>query len=98
MKLRLRSAALEDMAAAVAWYGEQTEALSDDCIGEFEACVARVGRGPDRYPVVLRGVRRALMRKFPYSVYFRVEADVIVVFAVYHQRRDPAVLGRRLRR
>lgn len=86
------------MAAAVVWYEEQANALSDEFICEFEACIARIGRGQDRYPIVMRGVRRALMRKFPYSVYFRVEADEIVVFAVYHQRRDPAVLGRRLRR
>jgi plasmid stabilization system protein ParE len=98
VKLRLRPAALEDLAAAVAWYGEQTEVLADDFIVEFEACIERVGGGPDRYPVVMRCVRRALMRKFPYSVYFRVETDEIVVFAVYHQRRDPAVLGLRLRR
>lgn len=36
------------------------------------------------------GIRRALVHRFPYAVYFAVEDDVVVVLAVLHASRDPA--------
>jgi toxin ParE1/3/4 len=42
------------------------------------------------YPAVHGDVRRALLRRFPYSVFFLVEDDLAIVLAVHHRRRDPA--------
>jgi plasmid stabilization system protein ParE len=36
------------------------------------------------------GIRRSLIRRFPYSLLYRVDADEIVVLAVMHQKRHPA--------
>jgi plasmid stabilization system protein ParE len=36
-------------------------------------------------------VRCALVRRFPYAVYYRVEPERIVVIAVFHTKRDPGV-------
>jgi plasmid stabilization system protein ParE len=41
------------------------------------------------------GIRRALLRRFPYAVYFAVERDVVVILAVLHVSRDPAEWQRR---
>jgi plasmid stabilization system protein ParE len=41
------------------------------------------------------GIRRALLRRFPYAVYFAVDGDVVVVIAVLHASRDPAEWQRR---
>jgi len=50
---------------------------------EFLLCVeevfARLNRTPEMYEEVYRGVRRALTRRFPYAVYYRVEGDEVVV-------------------
>jgi plasmid stabilization system protein ParE len=34
-------------------------------------------------------MRRALVRRFPYAIYFRAAPDEIVVLAVIHGRRHP---------
>ena len=46
---------------------------------------------PLMYPVVYDEVRRALFRRFAYSVFFIVETTDVVVLAVHHQRRDPSL-------
>jgi plasmid stabilization system protein ParE len=48
-----------------------------------------------RYQDLRSGIRRALLRRFLYAVYFAVEADVVVVLAVLHVSRDPAEWQRR---
>jgi hypothetical protein len=37
-------------------------------------------------------VRRAVLQRFPYSIYFMVEDDRIVVLAIFHARRSPSQL------
>jgi len=47
------------------------------------------------YPIVYEDVRRVLVRRFPYSVFFVLERTRAVVLAVHHQHRDPASRPRR---
>ncbi|HLP10013.1 MAG TPA: hypothetical protein VK178_17765, partial [Opitutaceae bacterium] len=41
------------------------------------------------------GLRRALMPRFPYVVHFEATADHVIVFAVFHAKRDPGRLSAR---
>ena len=50
----------------------------------------RIAITPSAHRTVYRDVRRALTRRFPYGVYYRVHADRIEVIAVYHSSRDPS--------
>jgi plasmid stabilization system protein ParE len=46
---------------------------------------------PRRFPPVAGPIHRALLRRHPYAVFFRIRTKpVVVVLAVIHQRRDPA--------
>ena len=44
---------------------------------------------PERYPLVRGRARRALLRRFPYAVYFVATPELVSVFACLHARRDP---------
>lgn len=46
---------------------------------------------PQLYAVVHKGMRRVTAERFPYSVYFRAETRRVVVLAVFHGSRDPAI-------
>jgi plasmid stabilization system protein ParE len=54
------------------------------------ATFAAIERTPLHFPQAEPGIRRAVMRRFPYAAYFAVEADRIAVLAVFHHRRHPA--------
>jgi plasmid stabilization system protein ParE len=41
------------------------------------------------FPVIEEDVRRALLHKFPYSIYFVNEPDAVAIIAVLHQHRRP---------
>jgi plasmid stabilization system protein ParE len=85
----IRPEAEADLAEARDWYAGRREGLVD----EFELCVEevfeRIGRMPDLHAELYRGVRRSLVRRFPYAVYYRAEQDRVVVIAVMHTRRNP---------
>ncbi|MGH8688478.1 MAG: type II toxin-antitoxin system RelE/ParE family toxin [Burkholderiales bacterium] len=56
-----------------------------------------VSKHPDRYPVKHKDIRSVRAHRFPYSIFYTVESRQIVVLAVFHARRDPAVWQARLR-
>jgi hypothetical protein len=46
---------------------------------------------PVLFATVHRDVRRALLWRFPFAVFFTSDADSVLVLAVLHVRRDPDV-------
>jgi len=89
------SAADLDVAAAFEWYEGEKPGLGMEFLDELRATYERVQDGPFRYQDLRAGIRRALLRRFPYAVYFAVEQHLVVVVAVLRASRDPAEWQRR---
>ena len=86
-----------DVAAAYEWYERERAGLGLQFLDQLATTYDRIAQDPLGYQDLESGVRRALLRRFPYAVYFTVEADVAVVLAVLHMGRNPAEWQRRLR-
>jgi len=89
------AAAQAEFIEAAAWYEAKRPGLGADFIAQIELCVRRIAEQPARYPIVHGGIRRIVAARFPYSVYFHAEDRRLIVLAVFHGRRDPAVWHRR---
>ena len=84
-----------DVEAAFAWYENERPGLGLEFLDELRASYHRIADGPLKYLELRGGIRRALLRRFPYAVYFAIEGDVVVMVAVLHASRDPAEWQRR---
>lgn len=89
--LVIRPAASRDVDDAATWYEQRRDGLGLRFLGEVDRIFRRIEDGPLQYPMVEEEVRRALLRKFPYTVYFIEEPAQIVVLAVLHCSRHPDV-------
>jgi toxin ParE1/3/4 len=95
--LRLRPELVDDAAEAFAWYESASIGLGHDFLRSYFAAVASVQREPLLYRRVYREFRRALLGRFPYALYFRVERRTVIVMLLIHGARDPALVRRSLR-
>ena len=84
---RLRAQA--ELLEARAWYDDQRLGLGERFATAVETTIEQVAQTPLAYAVVHDQVRRAVVRRFPYTVYFQVFPEYIVVLAVMHGSRDP---------
>lgn len=84
-----RAAAEADVAEAYVWYERQRPDLGGEFREELSATLQRIAEGPEAFQIVHRNTRRAPMRKFPYSVFYRVYPESIIVVACMHGRRSP---------
>ena len=86
-----------DIAAAYQWYETDRVGLGLEFLDQLGAAYDRIAEDPFAYQDLEAGIRRALLRRFPYAVYFAIEAEVVVVLAVLHVSRNPAEWQRRRR-
>ena len=95
MKHIYRPAAAADIDDAYAWYERERRSLGEEFLTEVNAVVRTILEMPEAYPVVVRQTRRALVRRFPYGLFYRVLGDTIVFVACFHTSRNPALWKRR---
>jgi toxin ParE1/3/4 len=85
----VRPEAAREVQEAFDWYEGRSEGLGLEFLRAADACLAGVRRNPSAFPKVHKEVRRALIRKFPYALFYIIEEDRIVVVACFHAKRDP---------
>lgn len=95
LRLHVRSEAEQDLEDAAAWYAEQRPGLGQEFLDETLRSFQQIAEQPRLYPIVHRDTRRALIHRFPFGVFYRIEPDFIVVVAVMHGSRDPQRWKRR---
>jgi toxin ParE1/3/4 len=91
----VRPEAQADIREAALWYESRRSGLGSEFTLRFDVLVERIAQNPLQFPEIGSGVRRALLRRFPYAIYFVVAACPVVI-AVLHQRRHPATWKQRL--
>ena len=69
------------------WYEARRSGLGQEFGQELDALVARIAERPLAYPQVHNETRRAVLRRFPYAIYFRLADHVVVVLAVHGRQR-----------
>lgn len=89
-RVNIQPQALTDVEEAAAWYETQQNGLGTEFVLELDAAVERATANPTIYEIQYLEARRVLLRRFPYSVYFIYERDVVEVFAVLHQHSAPS--------
>jgi plasmid stabilization system protein ParE len=89
LELIVRPEAEEDLTAAFDWYEERVPGLGPQFLDAVEAAFRSLLQNPLQFPVVYKTLRRALLRRFPYQIFFLVEAHAVIVVAVFHASRSP---------
>ena len=89
MRVRLSPAAESDVRDIYAWYKKQGEGLGLEFRRALGDCLERVRNNPMSSPKVHGEIRRALLRRFPYGVFYVIRESEVGVLGVFHGHRDP---------
>lgn len=85
----------DDVAAALEWYEKERPGLGAELLQSLRSSFDRIVLHPLAYRHLRDGVRRAVLRRFPYEVFYFIDEERVVVMAVLHSGRDPAEWQRR---
>ncbi len=89
MRYRFADEALAEYIAAGQYYNQRVLGLGDAFADKIEDAIRKIRATPLVWRVVEHDVRRYLIEGFPYGIYYTVEDDCVLIWAVKHLRRDP---------
>lgn len=87
-----RRIAQSELDNAVSWYENKRVGVGLEMRIEIEKHLEQIAKQPQRFRRIRGDLRRSVLRRFPYSIYFLHEIESIVVLAIFHARRDPQTL------
>ena len=84
------SEASDELHSAARYYEEKQEGLADEFMEEVEQAKERIGRMPQAFPLHTGSdLRKCILRRFPYTIFFLEQEDRVWIAAVAHQKRRP---------
>ena len=95
-KLIVRPEAESELLEAVKWYEKKVRGLGANFLLNVEATIESILRIPEAYTLTYKNTRRALVRKFPFSVHYIIDGNNIVVLAIFHSSRNPKEWKKRI--
>jgi len=79
----------QEMLDAKWYYEQQVPGLGQSFMDNIDVAVQDIAAHPFRWPVIRPNIRRRLVHRFPYGIFYRVDQDEIVILAIAHLRRRP---------
>ena len=92
MRLRYTTRAITELEGAIDWYEAQQPGLGIRFLDNVESAVVSILENPRRFPKTHDAYRRSLVRRFPFSIHFSIEEDLVIVHAIFDNRRSPKEL------
>ena len=86
-----------EIAGAVNWYELQQKGLGRRFLAQFRATAARLRQNPFLYQILESEIRRVVLHRFPYGIFYAIEDHAVVVLACLHTSRDPETWRSRIR-
>jgi toxin ParE2 len=89
MKIRFLTVAEAEQNEAAEHYESQRVGLGLEFVQELHRTVGRIVEYPSAWSPSSRNTRACQMKRFPYSIIYRIYSEEIVVVALQHHSRDP---------
>jgi toxin ParE1/3/4 len=88
-RLKFSARALREIGEAREWYELQSPGLGDEFLAAMELQLKRLEQAPLLYAEIIPSVRRALLPRFPYGLFYAVRGNLVHILAVLHDARNP---------
>lgn len=96
MIIKLHRLAEDELEQAISYYESKTKGLGGDFASELYSLTKRIMLFPQAFFQVERNIRKAILNRFPYVVYYELFNDKIVILTISHHKQHPNRYKKRL--
>ena len=90
LKVIYQPEAEAELLEAVPFYGSREEGVEDPFLAAINDHVREIASSPQHFPKVGRDIRRCVVRKYPFILFFKDHPDHVRILAFKHHSRHPA--------
>ncbi len=88
-KVKFAKEAADEFRESVEWYELKAKGLGLKLADEIDTTIERIKLNFDLYPKVVKNIRKIQMNRFPYSLFYEIENDAIIIIRIFHNKRKP---------
>lgn len=96
-KIIIKPIVFLDLDEALMWHESEQSGLAQRFYKSFENAINRIKKNPHAFSDVIPGVKRILLKKFPYKVFYSISENKIFVLGISHAKRSNSYIRKRLR-
>jgi plasmid stabilization system protein ParE len=86
-----------EIAESADWYEQRNPVARRRFLRSVDRALRLIEESPEKYQIVYRQVRRALVDGFPYAVFYKVTDTEIIIAACFHTSHNPKIWRDRVR-
>ena len=73
------------------YYLENSLKIADTFFKIINSSIENIKQSPFSFPVAYKNIRKYIVKKFPFVIYFQIEDSIIKVIAIFHTSRNPEI-------
>ena len=89
MILSYTSRAKFDVELAFSWYERQQRGLGFEFLNCVEIGTKSILQYPQMYQVYYSSFRRCLIKRFPFSIFYTIDENQIVIHSIFNNGQNP---------
>ena len=94
-RLEVRAEASKEFIESYLWYEGQREGLGEEFHDEVQEYFDTLRQRPTGFPKWRGPFKKLNLKRFPYVIVFRVMKDAVIIYSVFHSKRNPSRWGER---
>ncbi len=94
-KIELSEKAELDFDNSYLYYAEESEKVAENFYQHINSAFENIAKNPYAFQIVLGAIRRYILKRFPFIVYYRIIEQTIQIIAIFHVSRNPEIWKQR---
>jgi toxin ParE1/3/4 len=93
---RFHPLAWKEVEETDSWYLSRSVDASLDFLNTLDSAIEDILQAPHRWAKYLYGTRRLVMRRFPFSIVYLDNPELVILVAIAHSKRKPGYWKKRV--
>jgi plasmid stabilization system protein ParE len=94
--IELSDEAEVDFDKSYEFYFEDSPKVADTFFRQINLDFENIMQNPKSFPIAHKDIRKYVVKKFPFVIYYRIVHAVIQVIAIFHTSRNPEIWNERI--
>jgi plasmid stabilization system protein ParE len=90
-KIELSKEAEEDFDNSYYYYAKESQKVADNFLKQVDSSFVQILKNPEGYVLAIVEIRKYVMKKYPFVIYYRVQEAIIQIVAIFHSSRNPEI-------
>ena len=88
-KIKFAREASNEFLDSVEWYEARSVVLGLRFTDEIDSTIERIRLNPELYSSIVDDIKRIQVNKFPFSIFYKIEDDTLVILRIFHNKKKP---------